>query len=183
MFYSSPIFIFHWQPNSVKCFHHLVSNQNSNLKWFQSLKHLRMLDMLSSQDKFWLGQSPRVFLVDIILSEIAHSSTSIKGLFNTWDGEPSLLYNLPKVRTESNGELTPAQGLSDEEGKQMILGPISLGGQKKGDLFQIEVDSFWKWEWNSNNANKFTIRNLFKINNRHFSFWQKLESMELWHWT
>ena len=108
--------------------------------------------------------------MDIILSEIARSLNSIKGLFNTWDGEPSLLYNLPKVRTESNGELTPAQGLSDEEGKQMILGPISLGGQKKGDLFQIEVESFWKWEWNSNNANKFTIRNLFKINNRHFSF-------------
>lgn len=57
----------------------------------------------------------------------------------------------------------PAQGLSDEEGKQMILGPISLGGEKKGDLFQIEVESFWKWEWNTNNANKFTIRNLFKI--------------------
>ena len=90
-------------------------------------------------------------------------SNSIKGLFNTWDGEPSLLYNLPKIRAESNGELTPAQGLSDEEGKQMILGPISLGGEKKGDLFQIEVESFWKWEWNTNNANKFTIRNLFKI--------------------
>ena len=92
----------------------------------------------------------------------SRASNSIKGLFNTWDGEPSLLYNLPKVRAESNGELTPAQGLSDEEGKQMILGPISLGGQKKGDLFQIEVESFWKWEWNSNNANKFTIRNFFK---------------------
>ena len=67
---------------------------------------------------------------------------------------------MPKIRAESNGELTPAQGLSDEEGKQMILGPISLGGQKKGDLFQVEVESFWKWEWNANNANKFTIRNL-----------------------
>ena len=109
--------------------------------------------------------------MDIILSEIDRSLNSIKGLFNTWDGEPSLLYNLPKVRTESNGELTPAQGLSDEEGKQMILGPISLGGQKKGDLFQIEVESFWKWEWNSNNANKFTIRNLFRINNRLQSCW------------
>ena len=96
-------------------------------------------------------------------SEDVRSSNSIKGLFNTWDGEPSLLYNLPKIRAESNGELTPAQGLSDEEGKQMILGPISLGGEKKGDLFQIEVESFWKWEWNTNNANKFTIRNLFKI--------------------
>ena len=101
--------------------------------------------------------------MDIILSEIARSLNSIKGLFNTWDGEPSLLYNLPKIRAESNGELTPAQGLSDEEGKQMILGPISLGGEKKGDLFQVEVESFWKWEWNTNNANKFTIRNLFKI--------------------
>ena len=102
-------------------------------------------------------------------SENTRSSNSIKGLFNTWDGEPSLLYNLPKVRAESNGELTPAQGLSDEEGKQMVLGPISLGGQKKGDLFQIEVESFWKWEWNANNANKFTIRNHFKISKRLFS--------------
>ena len=116
-------------------------------------------------------------------SENTRSSNSIKGLFNTWDGEPSLLYNLPKVRAESNGELTPAQGLSDEEGKQMVLGPISLGGQKKGDLFQIEVESFWKWEWNANNANKFTIRNLFKISKRLFSLkappCQKLKSREL----
>ena len=89
---------------------------------------------------------------------------------------------MPKVRAESNGELTPAQGLSDEEGKQMILGPISLGGQKKGDLFQIEVESFWKWEWNANNANKFTIRNVFKISKRLFSLsrlhCQKLKSRE-----
>lgn len=54
MFYSSPIFIFHWRQNSDKCFHHLVSNQNLNLKWFQSLKHLRMLDMLSLQDRLRL---------------------------------------------------------------------------------------------------------------------------------
>ena len=67
---------------------------------------------------------------------------------------------MPKVRDESNGELTPPQGLTEQEGAQLILGPISLGGQKKGDLFQIEVESFWQWEWNSANANKFTIRHI-----------------------
>ena len=49
----------------------------------------------------------------------SRASNSIKGLFNTWDGEPSLLYNLPKVRAESNGELTPPQGLTDVEGAQV----------------------------------------------------------------
>ena len=63
MFYFSPIFIFHWRQNSVKCFHHLVSNQNLNLKWFQSLKHLRMLDMLSLQDRLWLVHIPLFYLI------------------------------------------------------------------------------------------------------------------------
>ena len=71
MFYSSLIFIFHWRQNSDKCFHHLVSNQNLNRKWFQYLKHLRMQDMLSLQDRLWLGHISLFYLYsDLILYKL-----------------------------------------------------------------------------------------------------------------
>ena len=55
MFYFSPIFIFRWLPNFVKCSRHLVLSQNLNPKWFQFLKLQNMLDIQLSQARLLIG--------------------------------------------------------------------------------------------------------------------------------
>ena len=90
----------------------------------------------------------------------------IAGLFNTWEQKPSFAFRLPGLNSE--GEKVPPIGLSKNYGTPLtdpyggsndivILGPITLSGEKSGDEFQVEINSKWRYTENKEKMDAFTL--------------------------
>ena len=90
----------------------------------------------------------------------------IAGLFNTWEQKPSFAFRLPGFN--SKAEKVPPIGLSKNYGTPLvdpyggsndivILGPITLSGEKSGDEFQVEINSKWRYTENKEKMDAFTL--------------------------